>query len=470
MFSQSGALVAALFTDKPLLRVWNVPDGSVRLEIPLHDGEIPNGMTFIGDSVVVTATSRGVRLWDLATGSELPRSFSAFEAVPIGVAANPTGDTIAIVRFGQLEIWALDERQLGARASAVLPPASGSGIDVSLSINRDGTRALYLDGGAYVFDLTVTPPTRRAIVFPGVGNLRRATYTADGRTIVTVHIDTGSLASRIRLWDALTFEPRGAPTRLPILATTVAVSPDLRLVAAYNGLDLTSTSTVRVFDLDTGLLRMTLSDLDLTTTIATGAGQTLRYVADLAFSPNSKELAAANVVGAAVLWDLDSQRATPLAAGGGEVRWLNFDPTGRELVTVNSQGQLTFLDSANQTVRLARVGGRVTTFRPQFNATKPLLLTDTTCSRPDESGDVTGSMQIWDTEVGIELGIGFPLTCATWAPDGTSFAAIDATSIQIWDIDPQTWVAAACRFVGRNLTQVEWTKYGPNKPYRDTCP
>ncbi|MEO8694623.1 MAG: BTAD domain-containing putative transcriptional regulator [Acidimicrobiales bacterium] len=469
VFSQSGSLVAALFTDKPLLRVWNVVDGSVRLEIPLHDGEIPNGMTFIGDSVVVTATSRGVRLWDLATGTELQRPFSAFEAVPIGMAVNPTGDTVAIVRFGQLEIWALDERQLGARASAALPPASGAGVDVNLSMNGDGTRALFLDVGAYVFDLTVTPPTRRAVGFPGVGNLIRAAYTADGRTIVTVHIDSGSLASNIRLWDASTFEPRGAPTRLPILATTVAVSPDLRLVAAYNGLDLTTTSTVRVFDLDTGLLRMTLEDLDRITTSATDAASAFRYVADLAFSPNSKKLAAANVVGAAVLWDVDSQRATPLAAGAGDVRWLNFDPTGSELVTVNSQGQLTLLDSASQTARLARVGGRVTTFRPQYNPTKPLLVSDSTCGRLDP-GENIGATQIWDTENGTELGIGFPLTCAAWAPDGTSFAAIDATSLQIWDIDPQTWVAAACRFVGRNLTRDEWTKYGPNKPYRETCP
>jgi len=42
--------------------------------------------------------------------------------------------------------------------------------------------------------------------------------------------------------------------------------------------------------------------------------------------------------------------------------------------------------------------------------------------------------------------------------------------IEFWELDPEQWVAAACRLAGRNLTQDEWQRYGPKDTYRTTCP
>jgi hypothetical protein len=44
-------------------------------------------------------------------------------------------------------------------------------------------------------------------------------------------------------------------------------------------------------------------------------------------------------------------------------------------------------------------------------------------------------------------------------------------AIEIWDLDPDHWVAAACKIAGRNLTRDEWaSNIGDLAPYRATCP
>jgi len=42
--------------------------------------------------------------------------------------------------------------------------------------------------------------------------------------------------------------------------------------------------------------------------------------------------------------------------------------------------------------------------------------------------------------------------------------------IELWDLDPDRWVLAACAIAGRNLTRQEWATYiGDLGPYRATC-
>ncbi len=46
----------------------------------------------------------------------------------------------------------------------------------------------------------------------------------------------------------------------------------------------------------------------------------------------------------------------------------------------------------------------------------------------------------------------------------------DDNTIILWDVDPHSWLARACRIVGRNFTRQEWDTYFPDEPYRKTCP
>ena len=55
--------------------------------------------------------------------------------------------------------------------------------------------------------------------------------------------------------------------------------------------------------------------------------------------------------------------------------------------------------------------------------------------------------------------------------DGRQAAVITSQGIVVWDLDPDTWVEAACQLAGRNLTHAEWDQYiGDLAPYRQTCP
>ena len=58
-------------------------------------------------------------------------------------------------------------------------------------------------------------------------------------------------------------------------------------------------------------------------------------------------------------------------------------------------------------------------------------------------------------------------------PDGKELVVGGGAAHQfsVWDLDPQHWLTAACRFAGRNLTPQEWkTDVGDLAPYRRTCP
>src|SRR5262249_10249690 len=58
-------------------------------------------------------------------------------------------------------------------------------------------------------------------------------------------------------------------------------------------------------------------------------------------------------------------------------------------------------------------------------------------------------------------------------PDGMELAVGGSreVGIQVWELDPEQWIAAACRLAGRNLTAEEWsTNLADLAGYRATCP
>ena len=97
------------------------------------------------------------------------------------------------------------------------------------------------------------------------------------------------------------------------------------------------------------------------------------------------------------------------------------------------------------------------------------------------TGDRTVS--VYDTETGTRLGDPVPVpidaTDAFSVPrlsaDGSWLAirsGYDARirTTELWSLDPERWVEAACSLAGRNLTPDEWvTHIGDLEPYRPTC-
>ena len=74
--------------------------------------------------------------------------------------------------------------------------------------------------------------------------------------------------------------------------------------------------------------------------------------------------------------------------------------------------------------------------------------------------------------VGDPISINGPLDAnLALSPDGSELALPDPSGILVWDLRPASWVAAACRVVGRELTPQEWSTYFEGLgSYHPSCP
>jgi WD40 repeat protein len=86
-----------------------------------------------------------------------------------------------------------------------------------------------------------------------------------------------------------------------------------------------------------------------------------------------------------------------------------------------------------------------------------------------------GSASLFDLPSGLRIGDAIPSAAgsglaASLRPDGRELAVALADGVQIWDLDPEAQVDAACRIAGRDLTREEWDEHlGAIGPYRSTC-
>jgi WD40 repeat protein len=175
------------------------------------------------------------------------------------------------------------------------------------------------------------------------------------------------------------------------------------------------------------------------------------------------------------------------AARGGEVRFLDadtgeaiLDPVNGEdvaaspdqsvLVTSTVEGEVTVRDPATgrpTAAEIATAGGRTNNIEISDDNTRMLVVT---WGGAAHLYDVRSTTQIGRT-LPVSLGVNVREVGANLSPDGRELAVATEHGVQLWDLDPDSWRTAACRLVGRNLTQGEWASYMPEgEPYRATCP
>lgn len=57
-----------------------------------------------------------------------------------------------------------------------------------------------------------------------------------------------------------------------------------------------------------------------------------------------------------------------------------------------------------------------------------------------------------------------------FTPDGSEvIIAENNGSVREWSLDPEDWVEAACRIVGRDITRDEWETYLEGRDKRSVC-
>jgi WD40 repeat protein len=324
-FSADGRWLASGSEDGTV-RVWDAATGAARLKLVGHRAAV-RGVVFLPDgrSLVSASEDGTVRRWDAATGGERAVLVRIDRCV-VAFAASADGGVLALLLHGPART-----RSRGffeRRRNHEQPLADGahlvSGSDgreyaafhgrwESIALSPDGrslVARLKPDGGVRLWDLSelaagglVERPVLRGTSF---GPL--LAFTPDGRQLLTVPPPSfWSNAERMTLWDVGTGDKLRTLTTGNATITLLSISPDGRIVATVD-----PPGWFELFD-HKGKLQPAPSWAILLWDVITGDQlgrleiHSYYGVSALAFSPDGRTLAAANLNGAIRLWDVTAE-------------------------------------------------------------------------------------------------------------------------------------------------------------------
>jgi WD40 repeat protein len=429
-----------------------------------------------------------VAFWDAARGRLLAKKRAGIGSVgPLVFTAD--GARLASTAEGQVRLW--DVRR---RAPLLSVPLNGFGSTLafldSAHLAAGGTR------GVAVWDVNGSPLQLGRRLHGNDAGVSRLAYDPSGKTIATLGEDD------IRLWSQSTLKPLGEPLPTGTQAVDLVVSPDGATIAAWPS----AGAPVALWSTDGR--RTTIRDLP--------------HVDDVAFADDGKAVAATSALSgtsAITTWNLDprrqiaklegsrgaggpvdlapgARRVTATVGGGTHLRlWdttsggvvanLVKDPAaaafsrdGRMLAASSLDDGRIGLWDAGTGRAVGRLSGKDSADALAFDPTGHLLATVTTRFT---AGGKSVAVQLWDVRHRRRLGTqdlasgsgrGFEdQPQLDFSADGKSLAVLglDARPL-VLSLDPDMWIAIACRTAGRELTPKEWAAYvGAVFPYRRVC-
>jgi WD40 repeat protein len=429
------------------------------------------------DKVLVSAGPRGVVRWDLSTNRpQWITRVGADECVSL-VVVPLTDSVLCGSRTGRVEALDVDtgfptgvryDMQRGAVSALVLTP-DGKAL-IELSSTEPVSARWRLDGGG---------PISRVLPVDGAPHA----FSSDGQLLV---IDSRS-RNDTPDFDVVDARSGELVDSLDGYFTPVWTNEASRLVAWESSghghvLDVRDDDPIR--RLDGGLggppdagVTATGSELVLAWgrpegkpvmaawDLRTGeyAGRTLQRVGDAGSLSADGELMVVMYVGEAGVATHDVRTGKRLATRADVVN-AAVSPAGI-VAGSTAHGRLSFYDPRSLEERgpsLAGTPGFVQQFG--FSADGKLLTI--------RGGD--GAVRLIDMDGPIQLGDAIELrdeaASIALRTDGRELALPSRQGIVLWSLDIDSWIDAACKVAGRNLTQAEWVSHFTEQDYHETCP
>jgi WD40 repeat protein len=254
-----------------------------------------------------------IKRWDIETG-RLIQAWRGGVGTVAALGISPDGALLVSGHLGDSETV----RFWDARTGASLGHLDGEGRKVrSVVFSKDGRQfAVAGDGGLITICDTATRRAVRALNGHN-GTVPSIAFSPDGATLASVSSDTS-----IRLWDIETGVSRLTRSTAEKLCT-LAFHPNGSIVAAAD-----EDGLIHLLDVATGTLQTRIDGED-------------RSIRALSFCPGGNELAAGGEAGRLYMWDSDNgQQLVGLTLNAGVIHGLAFAPDRSAIVTAADNGQV----------------------------------------------------------------------------------------------------------------------------------
>jgi WD40 repeat protein/DNA-binding SARP family transcriptional activator len=420
----------------------------------LPGAEDADSVVFSRDGHRVATAGAHLVAWDVSTGEPRVLIEQAVEADK--AAFSPDGRTVYSAGLaGALSSWDLD----GSRSwltTRLAPLTSGGAVVTRFS--PDGRKVVYVfadppamqvrdvASGVLGARIRVNQPERDYIDVAWSPDSKVLNATTGDSRVATWDATTGRLLAEHRIdADGSALGPAGG---IQEGASIAFFSHDGRYL-------LVGSTTGRLHVLDARTLDLVRPPIEVPR--KPGSKEPLA-IARLEPSPHDHTAVARNID----LVDYTTGRVGTRLDMLPEDSGVTYSPDGRRLFVVTSSGEVGLLDTRSRR------------WLSPLTATQrfPAYIVRFSADGSQVAAIASGRAGRWDGHTGAYLGaVSVPEDGAvTFAPGGQALMiAPGGGPLLSWDLRPATWLAAACRMAGRDLSKDEWRLYLPDRPFRRIC-